>query len=254
MGEFEGLVAAVTGGAGGIGAATVELLRERGARVASLDLEMGDAGSADLAVVTDVASTASVDAAIEAVVTRFGRLDVLVNCAGIGATGDVAANDDEEWRHVLDVNVIGMARASRAALPHLRASGHAAIVNVSSTLARVGVPQRALYAASKGAVAALTLAMAADHVRDGIRVNAVLPGTTDTQWVGRLLAATEDPEATREALAARQPIGRLLEAAEVANAVVYLASPSSAGTTGTMLTVDGGMISLRLPPAPAAPR
>ena len=233
MGEFEGLAAAVTGGAGGIGAETVALLRARGAKVASLDLGADDGSVADLAIATDVSSAASVDAAIDAVVARFGGLDILINCAGIAAVGDVAANDDDEWRHVLDVNVIGMARTSRAALPHLRASAHAAIVHVSSTVAWIGVPQRALYAASKGAVAALTLAMAADHVREGIRVNAVLPGTTDTQWVDRLLAGAADPVATRAALSARQPIGRLIDPAEVANAIVYLASPTSrAGRPG----------------------
>ncbi len=124
---------------------------------------------------------------------------MLVNNAGIGAIGDVTANDDAEWAHVLDVNVVGLARVSAAALPHLRRSERRPIVNVSSVVAAVGVPQRALYSASKGAVAAVTLAMAADHVREGIRVNAVLPGTADTPWVGRLLDQADDPEAAAAA-------------------------------------------------------
>jgi 2-keto-3-deoxy-L-fuconate dehydrogenase len=180
-------------------------------------------------------------------VAALGGLDILVNNAGIGSIGDVSQNDDAEWAHVLDVNVVGMARVSAAALPQLRRSDHAAIVNVSSVVAAVGVPQRALYSASKGAVAALTLAMAADHVREGIRVNAVLPGTADTPWIGRLLAQADDPDAAAEALRARQPLGRLVSADEIAHSIAYLASPLSASTTGTLLGVDGGMANLRLP-------
>ena len=236
--DFAGLVAAVTGGASGIGAATAALLERRGATVASLDLATG----------CDVTDAASVDAAVAAVIDRHGRLDVLINNAGIGAAGDVTANDDAEWHRVLDVNVVGIARVSRAALPHLRLSPSAAIVNTCSIVALAGLPQRALYSASKGAVAALTLAMAADHVHEGIRVNAVIPGTADTPWVGRLLSATDDPDAAAAALRARQPMGRLVTADEVANAIAYLASPLSASTTGTLLPVDGGLTGLRVPP------
>jgi 2-keto-3-deoxy-L-fuconate dehydrogenase len=150
---------------------------------------------------------------------------------------------------VLDINVLGMVRTTRAALPHLRASQHAAIVNTCSIAATAGLPQRALYSASKGAVLALTLAMAADHVREGIRVNCVNPGTADTPWVGRLLDAATDPEAERAALNARQPMGRLVSADEVAAAIAYLAGPASASVTGTSLAVDGGMQGLRLRPA-----
>jgi NAD(P)-dependent dehydrogenase (short-subunit alcohol dehydrogenase family) len=146
----------------------------------------------------------------------------------------------------LDVNVLGIVRVSRSALPHLRDSPAAVIVNVCSIAAAAGLPQRALYSASKGAVLALTLAMAADHVRDGIRVNCVNPGTVDTPWVARLLYSAADPEAERAALNARQPQGRMVDAAEVAGAVAYLASPLSGSTTGTSLAVDGGMQGLRL--------
>jgi NAD(P)-dependent dehydrogenase (short-subunit alcohol dehydrogenase family) len=258
--EFDGLVAAVTGGGSGIGLATVRLLAAREARVAALDLDPAAAGAPvagakrPLPLVADVTDEASVGAAVGAVVERWGRLDVLVNNAGIGAQGTVEDNPYDEWRRVLDVNLLGMVRATRAALPYLRRSGQAAIVNTCSIAATVGLPERALYSASKGAVLSLTLAMAADHLHEGIRVNCVNPGTTDTPWVRRLLAATPDPQAELAALRTRQPSGRLVSAEEVAAAIAYLAGPSAASTTGTILAVDGGMQGLRLrPPAPGGP-
>ncbi len=248
MTDFAGLVAVVTGGASGIGAATVAVLRSRGARVASLDRADQPDTQADLALACDITDPDSVTAAVDAVADRFGGIDVLVNNAGIGAVGDVTANDDAEWHRVLDVNVVGTARVSRAAMPHLRRSPSAVVVNTCSVAASVGLPQRALYSASKGAIASLTLAMAADGVADGVRVNAVLPGTADTPWVRRLLDAAEDPDAALAALRARQPMGRLVSADEVALAIASLATPLAASTTGTLLAVDGGMAGLRLPP------
>ncbi|MFI0512020.1 SDR family NAD(P)-dependent oxidoreductase [Streptomyces sp. WSLK1-5] len=245
MTDFEGLKALVTGGASGIGRATAELLAARGARVAVLDLDPSSVEKPLLAHRADVTDDASVRTAVAAAVAELGGLDVLVNNAGVGALGTVADNDDEEWHRVLDVNVVGMVRVARAALPHLRESAHAAIVNTSSIAATAGLPQRALYSATKGAVYSLTLAMAADHVREGIRVNCVNPGTVDTPWVGRLLAKAPDPAAERAALEARQPTGRLVSADEVAGAIAYLASPLSGATTGTSLAVDGGMQGLR---------
>jgi 2-keto-3-deoxy-L-fuconate dehydrogenase len=251
MGEFDGLVAVVTGGSSGIGLATSRTLRDRGARVATLDLQPPPADEDLLYVATDLGDDASVRAAVDAVVAQLGRIDVLVNNAGIGAQGTVEDNSDDEWRRVFDVNVLGAVRVSRAALPCLRRSPSAAIVNVSSVVATAGVPQRALYSASKGAIMSLTLAMAADYVREGIRVNCVNPGTADTPWIGRLLEATDSPAAERAALEARQPHGRLVSAQEVAGAIAYLASPSSGSTTGTALAVDGGMQGLRLRPRDA---
>ncbi|GAA3815793.1 SDR family NAD(P)-dependent oxidoreductase [Streptomyces chiangmaiensis] len=248
MSDFEGLKALVTGGASGIGRATADLLAARGAQVAVLDLDPSSVDKPLLAYQADVTDDASVRAAVAAAATELGGLDVLINNAGIGAQGTVEDNDDEQWRRVLDVNVLGMVRTARAALPHLRESAHAAIVNTCSIAATAGLPQRALYSASKGAVLSLTLAMAADHVREGIRVNCVNPGTVDTPWVGRLLDAAPDPAAERAALQARQPTGRLVTAAEVAGAIAYLASPQSGATTGTALAVDGGMQGLRLRP------
>jgi 2-keto-3-deoxy-L-fuconate dehydrogenase len=247
MTDFDGLVAVVTGGASGIGAATAAQLRDRGARVAVLDRAYTDVKQAALLEVPcDVADATSAQAAIDVVADSLGSIDILVNNAGIGAIGDVTQNDDEEWHRVLSINVVGIARLTRAALPLLLRSGHAAIVNTCSVLADVGVPQRALYSASKGAVRALTLAMAADFVKQGIRVNAVTPGTADTPWVQRLLEQAPDAQAAASALRSRQPMGRLVTADEVAHAIVYLASPLSSSTTGTILGVDGGMGGLRL--------
>ena len=246
MTEFDGAVAIVTGGASGLGAATAALFAQRGARVAVLDRDTTGVPDEFFSAVCDVTDSVQVDAAVAAVVEHFGSLDIVVNNAGIGAAGDITANDDDEWHRVLDVNIVGLARVSRAALPHLRRSSRAAIVNTCSVAAVVGLPNRALYSASKGAVAAVTLAMAADHVREGIRVNAVTPGTADTPWVGRLLDAADDREAAAAALRARQPMGRLVSADEVAHAIAYLASPLSSSTTGTLLAVDGGMETVRL--------
>ncbi len=248
MSDFAGLAAIVTGGASGIGLATAKLLAARGAQVACLDIKPDDVPEPLVGLACDVTDDASVRAAVATAVERFGRLDIVVNNAGIGAIGTVADNPDDEWLHVLDVNVVGMARVARAALPHLRRSNAAAIVNTCSIAATAGLPARAVYSASKGAVLSLTLAMAADHVREGIRVNCVNPGTADTPWVGRLLAQAPDPDAERKALNARQPMGRLVSADEVAQAIAYLASPLSASTTGTALAVDGGMQGLRLRP------
>ena len=243
---LDGRTAIVTGGASGIGAATAAHLLGRGAEVAVLDRDVREVPDGCFAIACDVTDEAAVDDAIAAVVDRFGALDVVVNNAGIGSVGSVERTTDDEWRNVLDVNVVGTARVTRAALPHLRRSRHAAVVNMCSAVAYVGVRERAAYSASKGAVHALTLAMAADHVADGIRVNAVAPGTADTPWVQRLLDQADDPAVAAEALRKRQPLGRLVSGEEVAAAVAALASPSAASTTGTVLRVDGGMTSLRV--------
>jgi 2-keto-3-deoxy-L-fuconate dehydrogenase len=244
--EFDGLTALVTGGGSGIGLATATLLADRGARVACLDVN--PPGEPFLGLKADVTDDASVRAAVAAAAEHFGGLDIVVNNAGIGAAGTIADNPDDEWLRVLDINVVGMVRVARAALPYLRRSSHASIVNTCSIAATAGLPNRALYSASKGAVLSLTLAMAADHIEDGIRVNCVNPGTADTPWVGRLLDAATDPAAERAALEQRQPMGRLVTAQEIAHAIAYLASPLSSAITGTAVAVDGGMQGLRLRP------
>ena len=200
----------------------------------------------------DLTDDAAVRAAVVGAADRLGALDIVVNNAGVGAAGAVEADPDAEWHRVFDVNVLGIVRVTRAALPYLRASAAAVVVNTCSIAATVGLPNRALYSATKGAVQSLTLAMAADHLAEGIRVCCVNPGTADTPWVRRLLAAAPDPEAELQALRARQPSGRLVAAEEVAAAIAYLASPLAGATTGTVLAVDGGMHGLRLPTPPSS--
>jgi NAD(P)-dependent dehydrogenase (short-subunit alcohol dehydrogenase family) len=241
--ELTGFVAAITGGGSGIGAACARRLSLAGAKVGVLDLNPGQGHS----ITCDVADGASLDSAMAEVAKAYGGIDFLINSAGVSAVGTVEDNDDAEWARVLNVNVTGIARASRAALPYLRRSRSPVIVNLSSIAATAGLVQRALYSASKGAVHALTMAMAADLVGDGIRVCCVAPGTVDTPWVARLLARTDDPEGEKERLAARQPTGRLVSADEVAAAIQYLVSPAAGATTGMSLAVDGGMSGLRLP-------
>lgn len=246
---MNGLVAVVTGAGSGIGLATANAMLHEGGRVAALDLSPPPARGDLLPLTCDVTNQSSVDAAVAAAVDRFGAIDVLANNAGIGAHGTVEENDLAEWQRVLDVNVLGIVRVSRACLVHLRRSAHAAIVNTASIVSWTGLPRRACYGASKGAVYALTLAMAADHAPERIRVNCVCPGTVDTPWVGRLLAAAPDPIAARASLVARQPIGRLGTAEEIAAAIVYLASPAAGYVTGTALQIDGGTHSFQIPKA-----
>ncbi|MEU6015844.1 SDR family oxidoreductase [Streptomyces sp. NPDC047515] len=252
--DFEGMNALVTGGASGIGAAVATMLLARGARVAVLDRETSGAPEGVLAVEADVTDDDAVREAVDRAAAELGGLHTLVSNAGIGSIGTVEDNADEEWTRVLDINVLGMVRTARHALPHLRRAaaerpGAVSITQTCSIAATAGLPQRALYSASKGAVLSLTLAMAADHVREGVRVNCVNPGTADTPWIGRLVGQADDPAAERAALDARQPLGRLVSADEVAAAIVYLASPAAASVTGTALAVDGGMQGLRLRPA-----
>jgi len=245
--EFTGLAAIITGAGSGIGLEVAKGLKERGATVYGFDINEGQMGSIATFIKCDIGDASSVDTAFAEFRKVSKKLDILVNNAGIGSLTTVEKETDEVWHKVLNINVVGTARVSRLAIPLLRQSKHAAIVNTASITAIDGIPNRAAYSASKGAVLALTLAMATDHLPDGIRVNAVNPGTTDTPWVKRLLDQADDAKVAKIALEARQPMGRLVSPSEIANAIIFLASPVQASINGISLNIDGGLHSLRIP-------
>jgi 2-keto-3-deoxy-L-fuconate dehydrogenase len=223
--------ALVTGGGSGIGAAVAHRLADDGFDVTVADLQP-DAVATDLgasAVRLDVRDEAAVAAAMDGV-------EVLVNAAGIGSTTDAPGTTLEVWEDVFAVNARGTFLCCKHAIPGMKTRGAGAFVNVASVAGLVGLKNRAAYSASKGAVIALTRALAVDHVGDGIRVNAVCPGTIDTPWVRSLV---DNAGESLDALRARQLMGRLGTPEEVADAVVYLAT--AAFVTGTILTIDGGL-------------
>lgn len=245
--DFQGLTAVVTGAGSGIGLAVSKKLKASGATVVGLDLNVGEFQGVGSWIKCDIGSDESVGLAFAEISKSIRVIDILINNAGIGAIGTVESSSTEEWNKVLNVNVVGTSRVSAAALPYLRKSSHAVIVNTCSVVANFGFPKRSIYSASKGALLALTLSMASDFVKENIRVNGVNPGTTDTPWVGQLLSQAENPSQERAALEARQPIGRLVTPDEVANAIIYLAHPEQKSTTGTILAVDSGLHSLYIP-------
>jgi len=228
-------VVVITGSSGGIGSAIVERFTAARATIIGLDLLDG----------FDVTNPAACDATADRILSEHGRIDVLCNNAGVGAVGDVVTASPADWDRVFAVNVFGVANMSRAVLPAMRAAGHGVIVNTCSVVATIGLVERAVYSASKGAVLALTRAMAADEVRSGIRVNCVSPGTVASPWVERLVAESQDPDASREALRRRQPLGRLVSCDEVAATVEYLADAATF-TTGTDVLLDGGISGVRV--------
>ena len=244
-------VCLVTGGGSGIGRSTCELFSAEGARLAIVDRDeagaeataeaCAGAGGPPLVLHADVAKATDSRAMIEATVAHFGRLDVLVNNAGYGILGTVLETSEDEWNALMAVNVTGVFLACRNALPQMIRQGGGAIVNVASVVSTIGITNRAAYCASKGAVASLTRAMALDHVADGIRVNAVAPGTIRSAYFDRLLATAENPAELQEHLESRQPFKRMGAPAEIATGILYLACDESSFCTGTILTIDGGM-------------
>jgi NAD(P)-dependent dehydrogenase (short-subunit alcohol dehydrogenase family) len=236
-GRFTGKRAFVTGAGSGIGAAVARALHAEGAVVTLADVSAtADALAAELggpatAVRLDVREEDQVREVMPA-------LDVLVNVAGIGSTTNAPDTSLDVWEQVFAVNARGTFLTCKHAIPKMIARGGGSIVNVGSVAALVGLKNRAAYCASKGAVVALTRALAVDHVSDGVRVNAVCPGTVDSPWVRRLV---EDVGESLEGLKARQPMGRLGTPPEVAEAILYLASDQAAFVTGSSLVIDGGL-------------
>ena len=232
----------VTGAASGIGAATVRRFRADGALVAGLDRDAERLARLDAAVrvTADVAVWGEVSRAVDEAAAALGGLDAAVACAGIAGRGTAADTPPEEWERIFAVNVRGVYLTAKAAIPHLRRSGGGAIVNVASQLGLVGAASAAAYCASKGAVVQLTRAMAIDHGAEGIRVNCVCPGPTDTPLLEAYFAGNDDPAGERQRYEEAQVHGRLVTPEEVADAIAYLASARAASTIGAALVVDGG--------------
>jgi len=243
-------VAIVTGAGAGIGRASSLLFAREGARIVAVDQdraaleslieEITSASGHAISSVTDVSSKAAVDRAVEEANSYFGSIDILFNNAGIVPHGKIHETTEEEWDRAMAVNVKSMYLFSHAVIPLFLHRGGGVILNTSSATVLRTVVDRACYNASKGAVLALTRSMAMDYVRDNIRVNCLCPGTTDTPSLAQRLAAMPDPEQARKAFIARQPMGRLGTAEEVAQAALYLVSPQAAFVTGNAFSIDGG--------------
>lgn len=249
--RLQGKIALVTGAGSGIGQAVALLFAREGARVIAADRSaeglqktLCDVAELDLmieAIQLDVTDEAMVKAVVNQVLEHTGRVDLLLNSAGVGSTQTAVDTDLETWEQVFAVNVRGTFLLSKYLLPSMIQQGHGVILNMASVAGMVGLPNRAAYCASKAAVIGLTRAMAIDHVKQGIRVNAICPGTVDSPWVGRLLAAADNGDQARQNLVARQPMGRLGRPDEIAEAALYLASDEASFVTGTTLTIDGGL-------------
>jgi meso-butanediol dehydrogenase / (S,S)-butanediol dehydrogenase / diacetyl reductase len=244
--RLKGKVCIVTGGGSGIGRATCLLFAKEGARVVVADKrkETAEAVAQEceaLALEVDVAKDADAKRMVAETVNEFGRLDVLVNNAGYGFAGTVVDTDEEAWEDLMAVNVRGVFLCSKHAIPAMARNGGGVIVNTASVVASVGIRNRAAYCASKGAVAALTRAIAIDHVADGIRCNAVAPGTIDTPYFDEILRKSPVAADSRRALEARQLLGRLGTPEEIAAGILFLASDESRFATGSIITIDGGM-------------
>ncbi|MFL5210779.1 MAG: SDR family oxidoreductase [Microvirga sp.] len=249
--RLKGKVCIVTGGGSGIGRATCLLFAKEGARVVVADkrqqaaegvaAEGAAAGATMLPTMMDVSRDDDAQRVVHQTVEAFGRLDVLVNNAGYGFAGTVVDTDEGAWDALMAVNVRGVYLCSKHAIPAMAKNGGGAIVNTASVVATVGIRNRAAYCASKGAVAALTRAIAIDHVAEGIRCNAVAPGTIDTPYFDEILRKSPVAADSRKALEARQLLGRLGTPEEIAAGILFLASDESRFATGTILTIDGGM-------------
>lgn len=238
----------VTGAGSGIGRAMARAFSAEGATVVAADKDGASAAETAIglehatAMLVDVTQAPSVKRLIDDTHARHGRIDILCNNAGIGSSKTVVDCEPDEWDQLFAVNVRGVYLGCKYAIPLMIAQGGGVIVNTASVAGLIGLPNRAAYCASKGAVVTLTKQVAVDYVAHGIRCNCICPGTVDTPWVARLVKEAADPTALRAELVARQPMGRLGTAEEVAQAALYLASDDAAFVTGTALVIDGGLM------------
>lgn len=251
MGRVDGKVTVVTGAASGIGRVTAMALAAEGAPVVIGDVneagaavaeEIVSAGGTCRFVRADVRSWDDVAGLVGTAVGAHGRLDVMVNNAAVAIPGSAGSMSEDEWSHVLDVNLSGVWRGMRLAIPAMRNTGGGSIVNISSVQSLVGFVGWAGYAASKGGINALTQQAAVEYAPEGVRVNAVVPGTIMTEMNERIMAEALDPDAQMAEWTSMHPVGRVGRPEEVASAVVFLASDESSFVTGTLLRVDGGMV------------
>ena len=245
--KLEGKVAIITGAGVGIGEATARLFAKEGAQIVCNDISTSvssvvesivSAGGQCISVIADVSNTDAAKHIITETIETYGRLDILVNNAGIVIPGRVDDTNPEDWNRTMEVNVRGPFLLSKFSIPHLKET-HGTIIHVASAVALMGAKDRAAYTASKGAVVALTRAMAVDYMDDQIRVNCICPGTTDTPSLADRLSAFPDPEAARQQFIQRQPLGRFGKPEEIAEGILYLAVAEFC--TGSILSVDGGM-------------
>ncbi|MDJ0336086.1 SDR family oxidoreductase [Salinibacterium sp. G-O1] len=241
--------AIVTGGLGGIGRATAQAMLDAGMRVATLDLTEGELlhnGEKALSRVCDLRDSEAVRSAIGSAAADLDGIDILVNCAGINANDSAETADEKAWNEVMDIDLKASWLTFQSALPFLRLSKRASVVNVSSVHARMTSRQSFPYAAAKAAIEAMTRGIAIDFGLEGVRANCVAPGWTTTRLVESWLSRQADPTAAAAAVARLHPLGRMVSPAEVAQAILFLADERSSGITGITLTVDGGL-SAQLP-------
>jgi NAD(P)-dependent dehydrogenase (short-subunit alcohol dehydrogenase family) len=248
MERLEGKRAVVTGAGAGIGRAIALRLAGEGARVALADVDeeaaknvASEIAGETLARRTDVTRADEVEALVSSVVEGWGGLDVMVNNAGVGVAATAVATTEEDYDRVMDVCVRGTLFGMKYAIPAIKDSGGGSVINMSSVAALVGITDRAVYSAAKGAILSLTRAAAVDHVEEGVRVNCIAPGTVDTPWVSRITSGYDDPDQARASMQARQPHKRFVTPEEIAAMAAYLASDESASCIGACMIVDGGV-------------
>jgi NAD(P)-dependent dehydrogenase (short-subunit alcohol dehydrogenase family) len=250
-GKLRGKVALITGAGSGIGEEIAALFAAEGARVVAADVDaraaervaqrIAGAGGAAVAVQVDVSRAAEVERVVESTVQRHGRIDVLCNNAGIGVAAVCHETSEADWDRTMAIDLKGVFLGCKYAIPHMLRQGGGVICNTSSAAGQVGVLNRAAYCAAKAGVLGLTKSIAIDYAEHGIRCNALLPGTVDSPWIGKILSQQPDPAGERRRMAARQPIGRMGTPAEIARAALYLCSDDAGYVTGSGLVIDGGL-------------